>query len=138
VSAVVLLFLTTPQQILFKSLRTVGVPKLYVLTLEMTYRYIFLLMDLVREMYVAKKARTIKAMSLFEEQKWVGGRIGYTLIRSLNMSEKIHMAMMSRGYNGDVRIMQEFKMRNRDYIAGTVAISMSIALVLISQNIIRV
>ena len=138
VSAVVLLFLTTPQQILFKSLRTVGVPKLYVLTLEMTYRYIFLLMDLVREMYVAKKARTIKAMSLFEEQKWVGGRIGYTLIRSLNMSEKIHMAMMSRGYNGDVRIMQEFKMRNRDYIAGTVAISMSVALVLISQNIIRV
>ena len=138
VSAVVLLFLTTPQQILFKSLRTVGVPKLYVLTLEMTYRYIFLLMDLVREMYVAKKARTIKAMGMLDEQKWVGGRIGYTLIRSLDMSEKVHMAMMSRGYNGDVRIMQEFKMRNRDYIAGTVAISMSVALVLISQNIIRV
>ena len=75
---------------------------------------------------------------MLEEQKWVGGRIGYTLIRSLDMSEKVHMAMMSRGYNGDVRIMQEFKMRNRDYIAGTVAISMSIALVLISQNIIRV
>jgi cobalt/nickel transport system permease protein len=138
VSAVVLLFLTTPQQILFKSLRTVGVPKLYVLTLEMAYRYIFLLMDLVREMYVAKKARTIKARDMFDEQKWVGGRIGYTLIRSLDMSEKVHMAMMSRGYNGDVRIMQEFKMHNRDYIAGTMAISMSIMLVLISQNIIRV
>ncbi|VVB62964.1 Energy-coupling factor transporter transmembrane protein EcfT [uncultured archaeon] len=138
VSAVVLLFLTTPQQILFKSLRTVGVPKLYVLTLEMAYRYIFLLMDLVREMYVAKKARTIKARGMFEEQKWVGGRIGYTLIRSLDMSEKVHMAMMSRGYNGDVKIMQEFKMRNRDYIAGMMAISMSVALVLISQNIIRV
>lgn len=138
VSAVVLLFLTTPQQILFKSLRTVGVPKLYVLTMEMAYRYIFLLTDMVREMYVAKKARTIKARGMFEEQKWVGGRIGYTLIRSLDMSEKVHMAMMSRGYSGDVKIMQEFKMNNRDYIAGTLAISMSVALVLISQNIIRV
>lgn len=138
VSAVVLLFLTTPQQILFKSLRTVGVPKLYVLTMEMAYRYIFLLMDMVREMYVAKKARTIKARGMFEEQKWVGGRIGYTLIRSLDMSEKVHMAMMSRGYSGDVKIMQEFKMSKRDYIAGTFAISMSIGLVLISQNIIRV
>jgi cobalt/nickel transport system permease protein len=138
VSAVVLLFLTTPQQILFKSLRTVGVPKLYVLTLEMTYRYIFLLMDLIREMYVAKKARTIKAGGLFEEQKWVGGRIGYTLMRSLDTSEKVHMAMMSRGYNGDVKTMQEFRMANRDYIAGAAAISMSVALVLISQNIIRV
>ena len=138
VSAVVLLFLTTPQQILFKSLRTVGVPKLYVLTLQMAYRYIFLLMDLIREMYVAKKARTIQARGMIDEQKWVGGRIGYTLIRSLSMSEKVHMAMMSRGFNGEVHIMQEFKMKNRDYMAGAVAISMSLVLVLISQNVIRV
>ena len=138
VSAVVLLFLTTPQQVLFKSLRTVGVPKLYVLTLQMTYRYIFLFMELIREMYVAKKARTIKAGGLIDEQKWVGGRIGYTLIRSLSMSEKVHMAMMSRGFNGEVHIMQEFKMKNRDYLAGAVAISASLMLVLISQNIIRV
>lgn len=138
VSAVVLLFITTPQQVLFKSLRTVGVPKIYVLTLEMAYRYIFLLMDLVREIYVAKKARTIKSRSMFEEQKWVGGRIGYTLIRSIDMSEKVHMAMTSRGYNGDVKVMQQFKMQNRDYIAAASAISLSVVLLLISQNIIRV
>lgn len=138
VSAVVLLFLTTPHQILFKSLRTVGVPKLYVLTLEMAYRYIFLLMDLVREMYVAKKARTIKARGMLDEQKWVGGRIGYTLIRSLDMSEKVHMAMMSRGYNGDIKIMQSFEMQRRDYIAAAVAISLSVVLVLISHDLIQV
>ena len=69
VSAVVLLFLTTPQQILYKSLRTVGVPKIYVFTLEMTNRYLFLLMDLVRDMHFAKKARTIKAGGMFDEQK---------------------------------------------------------------------
>jgi len=138
VSAVVLLFITTPQQILFKSLRTVGVPKLYVLTMEMAYRYVFLLMDLVRELYVAKKARTIRARGMFEEQKWVGGRMGYTLIRSLDMSEKVHMAMMSRGFSGEVHIMQEFKMQNRDYIAGAIAITLSAVLVLISENIIRV
>jgi cobalt/nickel transport system permease protein len=138
VSTVILLFLTTPQQVLFKSLRTVGVPKVYVLTLEMAYRYIFLLMDLVREMHIAKKARTIRVLGMREEQKWVGGRIGYTLIRSLNMSEKVHMAMMSRGFNGDVKIMQEFQMKAQDYIAGGVAIFFSIVLVLISQNIIKV
>jgi cobalt/nickel transport system permease protein len=137
VSAVVLLFLTTPQQMLFKSLRSVGVPKIYVLTLGMTYRYIFVLTNLVRDMYVAKRARTIKSRSMFEEQKWVGGRIGYTLIRSLDMSEKVHMAMMSRGYNGDVKTMQQFKMRKRDYISGAMAISLSVLLVLISRNIIR-
>ena len=123
---------------LFKSLRSVGVPKIYVLTLGMTYRYIFVLTNLVRDMYVAKRARTIKSRSMFEEQKWVGGRIGYTLIRSLDMSEKVHMAMMSRGYNGDVKTMQQFKMRKRDQtFQGQWAISLSIVLVLISQNIIR-
>jgi cobalt/nickel transport system permease protein len=136
VSAVVLLFISTPQQVLFKSLRTIGVPRLYVLTLEMAYRYIFLLMDLIREMYVAKRARTIRPRSMFEEQKWVGGRMGYTLIRSIDMSEKVHKAMMSRGYNGDVKVMQQFKMQNRDYIAAAAAISLSLVLVLISQNMI--
>lgn len=138
VSAVVLLFITTPQPVLFKSLRSVGVPRIYVLTLEMAYRYIFLLMDMVREMYAAKKARTIKSRSMFEEQKWVGGRMGYTLIRSIDMSEKVHMAMMSRGFNGDVKVMQQFKMKNRDFFAVAAAISLSVLLVLISQDIIWV
>jgi len=137
VSAVVLLFLTTPQQILFKSLRTVGVPKIYVLTLQMAYRYIFLLMEQVREMHTAKKARTIKSRGIIEEQKWVGGRIGYTLIRSLAMSEKVHMAMLSRGFNGEVHIMEEFRMRQRDYLAGAAALCLSLALLLISQDIIK-
>jgi cobalt/nickel transport system permease protein len=138
VSAVVLLFITTPQQVLFKSLRTVGVPKIYVLTLEMAYRYIFLLMDLVREMYVAKKARTIRSRSMFEEQKWVGGRMGYTLIRSLDLSEKVHMAMTSRGFNGDVKVMQQFKMQHRDYVAVAAALSLCVVLVSISQDVIRI
>lgn len=137
VSAVVLLFITTPQQVLFKSLRSIGVPKIYVLTLEMAYRYIFLLMDMVREMYVAKKARTIKSRSMFEEQKWVGGRMGYTLIRSLDMSEKVHMAMTSRGFTGDVKVMQQLQMRNLDYFAIAIAISLSVLLVLVSQDFIR-
>jgi cobalt/nickel transport system permease protein len=138
VSAVVLLFLTTPQQLLFKSLRSVGVPKLYVLTLEMAYRYIFLLLGLIEEMHIAKRSRTILPRPIFEEQKWVGGRIGYILIRSLGMSEKVHMAMVSRGFNGDVKIMQDLKATPRDYIAGAAAISFSLALVLISQNVVVV
>jgi cobalt/nickel transport system permease protein len=138
VSSVVLLFITTPQQVLFKSLRSVGVPKIYVLTLEMAYRYIFLLMDMVREMYSAKKARTIKSRSMFEEQKWVGGRMGYTLIRSIDMSEKVHMAMMSRGFNGDVKVLQQFNMLHRDYLAVAAAISLSVLLVLIAQDFIPV
>lgn len=35
--------------------------------------------DMVRELYAAKKARTTRSSGMFDEQKWVGGRMGYTL-----------------------------------------------------------
>ena len=136
VSAVVLLFLTTRQELLFKSLRSIGVPKIYVLVLDMCYRYIFVFMDVVRDLYTAKKSRTIKFMSTFEEQKWVAGRVGYTLIKSLDMSERVHQAMISRGFNGDAKIMDDFHMRPRDYCALLSVLAFSALLALISYNII--
>lgn len=138
VSAAVLLFLTTPRDTLFNSLRSLGVPKVYVLTLNMCYRYIFLFIDMIKDFYIAKKSRTIKPLPLGEEQKWVGGRIGYTLVKSLDMGEKVHGAMLSRGYNGDVKLLKEYKMKPRDYTALVLVLAFSAILVLISQNIIRI
>ncbi len=138
VSAAVLLFLTTPRDLLFKSLRSIKVPKVYVLTLDMCYRYIFLFTNMVRDFYTAKKSRSIKTLPMMEEQKWVGGRVGYTLIKSLNMSEKVHGAMVSRGFNGDIKIMHRYSIHRRDYVACVSVIALSIFLMLASQNLIRV
>jgi cobalt ABC transporter, permease protein CbiQ len=138
VSAAVLLFLTTPRDLLFKSLRSLKVPKVYVLTLDMCYRYIFLFTDMVRGFYTAKKSRSIKTLPLIEEQKWVGGRVGYTLIKSLSMSEKVHGAMLSRGFNGDIKIMHRYMIHRRDYVACVSVVALSIFLMLASQNLIRI
>ena len=138
VSAAVLLFLTTPRDLLFKSLRSLKVPKVYVLTLDMCYRYIFLFTDMVRGFYMAKKSRALKTLPLVEEQKWVGGRVGYTLIKALSMSEKVHGAMVSRGFNGDIKIMHRYSLHRRDYVACVSVIALSIFLMLASQNLIWV
>jgi cobalt/nickel transport system permease protein len=138
VSAAVLLFLTTPRDLLFKSLRSLKVPKVYVLTMDMCYRYIFLFTEIVRDFYTAKKSRALKALPLIEEQKWVGGRVGYTLIKALSMSEKVHGAMVSRGFNGDIRIMHRYSIHRRDYVACVSVIALSIFLMLASQNLIRI
>jgi cobalt/nickel transport system permease protein len=138
VSAIVLLFLTTPQERLFKSFRSLGVPRVYVLTLDMCYRYIFLFVDVIRGMFVAKKSRTIKYGGTLAEQRWVAGRIGYTMIKTLDLSDKVHKAMISRGFTGDVKIMEDFRMRPRDYVAAVTVLAFSAMLVLVSQNIIRI
>jgi cobalt/nickel transport system permease protein len=137
VSAAVLLFLTTPRDSLFKSLRSVGVPKVYVMTLDMCYRYIFLFMDMMKDFYTARRSRTIKSMPVLEEQKWVGGRIGHMLARSIDIGERVHQAMVSRGFKGDVKLMDSFHMRAKDYAAVSTALVSGLALVLLSQNIIR-
>jgi cobalt/nickel transport system permease protein len=136
VSAAVLLFLTTPRDLIFKSLRTLEIPKVYVLTLDMCYRYIFLFIGMVKDFYMAKKSRSIKALPLMEEQKWVGGRVGYTLMKSLDMSEKVHGAMISRGFNGDIKILHRYSIHRRDYVALAGMLALSIVLVLASRNLI--
>ena len=138
VSIAVLLFLTTQRDVLFKSLRSLRVPKVYVLTLDMCYRYIFLLMDTVRDFFTAKKSRTIRSLSVRDEQRWVAGRVGYMLVKSLDMSNKVHDAMVSRGFNGDVKLMHDYAVHKRDYAAIATVVLLSSMLALISQNIIKI
>jgi len=58
ISLVVLLTLTTPWVRLLAALRSIGVPRIFVLVIGMAYRYLFLLLDTVDAMYTARKART--------------------------------------------------------------------------------
>jgi cobalt/nickel transport system permease protein len=137
-AVVVLLVLTTPQESLFRSFRSQGVPKIYVLTLDMAYRYIFLFLDITRDMLTAKKSRTIKSGGTLSEQRWVAGRMGYMLLRTLDMSDKVHKAMISRGFTGDIKVLQPSVAGPADYAALAGAICISALLVLYSQGLIRI
>ncbi|HEY9247215.1 MAG TPA: energy-coupling factor transporter transmembrane component T, partial [Candidatus Methanoperedens sp.] len=86
--------------------------------LSMTYQYIFILIRIVQEMYHAKKSRTIKAdmtrQGIKKEQNWVASRIGTILMKSYKMSDEIHSAMVSRGFHGEIKSPETFKIRNID------------------------
>ncbi len=138
VSITVLLVLTTKRDVLFKSLRSLYVPKVYVLTFDMCYRYIFFLMDAIRDFFTAKKSRTVTTLPLREEQKWVAGRIGYMLVKSLDTSERVHKAMLSRGFDGDVKLMHDYAIQKRDYATIVSFAMFSVVLILIAQNVIKI
>ncbi len=120
VSLIVLLTLTTRWADIMKSLRTLGVPQIFVLILSMTYQYIFLLVRIVQEMHLAKKSRTIKTDrtrdGIKKEQNWVASRIGTVLMKSYKMSDEIHSAMVSRGFHEEIKSHETFKIRNIDRI----------------------
>jgi len=98
VSFAVLLTLTTKWSALLRALSMFRVPSIFILTLEMAYRYIFLLIKTANEMHLAKKSRTIKKESAKDGQKWVASGIAALFRKSYHLSEEVHKAMLSRGY----------------------------------------
>lgn len=115
VSLAVLLTLTTRWNDLLRALSVIRVPRIFILILGMAYRYIILLVNTVRNIHVARRSRTLRYGSTGAEQRWVASRMGHLFKRTYMMSQEVHMAMLSRGFSGDVRAPSVFRTKKYDY-----------------------
>ena len=128
VSLAILLVLTTKWADILKSLRVLRVPNVLVLVLAMTYRYIFLVLHTANAMFLARKSRIVAKMSGPEQRWWIVSSIGVLMSRSLRMSEDVYQAMLARGFEGDMRMVGEYRMRSADWLllAGSVLVAAAI------------
>lgn len=133
VSITTLLTLTTRWVDILKSLRILGLPQIFVLVLSLTYQFIFILLRIIQDMHLAKKSRTINKQKRAnkDEQKWVASRIGTILIKSRMMSEETYLAMISRGFNGEIKNDSHYLIKSRDYIFGSISLSVLLIIILI-------
>ncbi len=116
VSFAILLVLTTRWSQILKALRIFKISRVFILILGMTYRYLHLLITLVEEMHLAKKSRTIRSDGLRKEQRWVASRIGLLFEKSRRMADEVYEAMVSRGFDGEARVLDTFKMTRLDIL----------------------
>jgi cobalt/nickel transport system permease protein len=115
ISLVVLLTLTTPWPRLLASLRALFVPRLFVLVIGMAYRYLFVLLAAVSDMYTARKARPVaRGLGAREGRGFVSATAGALFGRAHTLSEEVHLAMVARGYRGDVRTLDATRLRVLD------------------------
>ncbi|MGA9048545.1 MAG: cobalt ECF transporter T component CbiQ [Dehalococcoidia bacterium] len=110
-----LLILTTPWTKFLQALRWLRLPSLIVDILGMTYRYIFLLLHTANSMFLARKSRTIGGFSSAENRRWLGRALATTMVKSQHLSEEVYLAMLSRGYRGEIRTLNELSLRGRDF-----------------------
>lgn len=130
ISLVVLVTLTTPWARLLAALRAVGVPKIFVLIIGMAYRYIFLLLNSVSEMYEARTARTIAPVKHDRGARaFVGASAGALIGKAHTLSEEVHQAMTARGYTGDAKTLERFRLTRWDIMAAAVVLVCAIAAV---------
>lgn len=106
VSLVVLLNLTTRQTALFKVLRDFGIPQIFVMTLSMCYRYIFLFAEIIEHTYIAIKSRVGTNLHYKKGQRIVAWKIANLWERSEQLNEEVYNAMLSRGYTGEPKALE--------------------------------
>jgi cobalt ECF transporter T component CbiQ len=115
ISLVVLVTMTTRWSRLLAGLRTLFVPRLFVLVLGMTYRYVFHLLNAVTDMYTARKARSVaRDTDVASGRAFVAASAGALFGKAHALSDEVHMAMVARGYNGNSRSLDAARVQLLD------------------------
>lgn len=131
VSFALLLVLTTRWTSLLNALRVLKVPIAFVLVLAMTHRYIYVLLHVVNNAFLARESRSVGRLSAGENRRWLGATMGSLLGKSYHLSGEVYLAMLSRGFRGEVRGMPEQRLARLDYVWLGVALPLAAAFVAI-------
>jgi len=116
VSLAVLLVLTTEWIRLLKAMSVLRVPEMVILVLAMTYRYIHLFLMTVEAMLLARKSRQIGDSNIKEAHGWIASRLGVLVGKSYSLSNEVHLAMLSRGWSENPRLMEDFSFGPLDWL----------------------
>ncbi|NMD71086.1 cobalt ECF transporter T component CbiQ [Bacillus sp. DNRA2] len=118
VTASLLLIATTGMERIAAALRTLKVPKLFVMQLLLTYRYISVLIEEVGRMLRAYSLRAPGQKGI-ERNAW-GPFAGQLILRTFERAQRVYQAMNLRGFTGEyyTGTSAKFGMKDLVYFAG--------------------
>lgn len=129
VLAVGWLVFTTPFMQLLRALRSLRLPRVIVATLSFLFRYLDLLAD---QSARVRRARLARSPRLSGRAGWraAGGSVGRLLQRALDRAERVYLAMLSRGYDGEIRVLARMQLRPTDRLVLVVGVTVLTGVVL--------
>lgn len=107
---------TTPFSLLLEAMRRMKMPRLLVMQLGFLYRYLFVLLD---EAMRIRRGRDFRGAALAPARRRlaaVGGIVGSLFVRTLERSDRIHVAMCARGYQGEPRNLYHLHYHAGDFV----------------------
>jgi cobalt/nickel transport system permease protein len=122
----VLLVLCTPWSLVLKALRVLRLPIVLVVILGMTYRYIFLFLRNAHDMFMSRKSRMVGRLDGGEQRRVATASAGVLMSKTIQLSGDVYLAMRSRGFQGEVYVLDEFQTHWFDW--AMLAVFISIAL----------
>jgi len=110
------LVLCTPWVHILKSLRSLRLPAEVVTMLAMTHRYVFLLIETANQMFESRQSRMVGKLTSPEKRRMTARTAGVLLSKSVELSHEVYLAMLSRGFDGEVRGLTDFRLKALDYL----------------------
>ncbi|MEW6188716.1 MAG: energy-coupling factor transporter transmembrane component T [Actinomycetota bacterium] len=90
------------------------IPKVMILILSFMYRYIFVLVDEVMRMKRARDSRNFGGHKTWQI-KTIGNMIGTLFMRTYERAERVYVAMVSRGFSGEIKTLDNLHLTVRDF-----------------------
>ncbi len=140
VQAAILLATTTPFPDLMVAMRAVRVPRLLVAIFGLMWRYLFVLADEALRLMRARQARSgatdRPGLKTGGSMAWrgrvAGGMAGSLFLRAFERSDRIYMAMLSRGYDGEVRSVPLPALKRQDWLILSAGLGLFLVLLFIA------
>ncbi|MCS7265629.1 MAG: cobalt ECF transporter T component CbiQ [Armatimonadetes bacterium] len=130
VGAAIWLSATTPFNQLLEGLRKLKVPTLLTIMLSFMFRYLFVLAEESIRMSRAYQSRCPRKQTLKDAAN-IGKLAGALMLRTYGRAERIYLAMLSRGFDGEFRTISVQRMTSADF-ALLIAFIVSLVLIVIS------
>jgi cobalt/nickel transport system permease protein len=90
---------------LLNAMRRLGIPLVLVATLHFMVRYVHVLGDELGRMTQARRARSFRRSGV--DYGILTGLIGVLFVRAMERGERVHSAMLARGWDGTIRTLDD-------------------------------
>lgn len=114
VMAVLILIATTTMPMLSRQLIRLKVPAIFVLIVNMIYRYISVALEETVNMYTAYSLRAPNSKGI--KMRDIGSFMGQLLLRSFDRGERVYFAMKCRGFKGTYKYIPTPKLKNIEWV----------------------
>ena len=134
IGAVYFTTLTTPMTDLTVALRRLHVPQLFVELMELMYRFIFVLMDTMRNIRTAQESR-LGYMTFRQSYQSMGTLISMVFLRAYRKSDRVYAALESRGYQGVLTTLSDtYEDGRRFYLLAAAVAGLQLAVYILERG----
>lgn len=131
VTCLLFLSLTTPLIDLIELLRYIKIPTVVIEIAALIYRFIFVLLAASMDIYHSQSAR-LGYSSFGSSLKSLGKLISMVFIKAYANSQALYIALVSRGYERELRVLNQEYTLNRKNLAGIVLAEILLTLLAIA------